>query len=196
MFFFFLIIHCNGLIDDRLTVNRMGYGIMFDKIGELADSGGITYYTQTWSLIIPNYTVPSVEFINCTGLIPELQVLCNTVNNLIRTVNLDVYKTITTAKIRLSKGLEVVPLANITKLLNSDQIEPRSRRKRKKRSVSFSTTLPPLNTAPPPIPDWLKEDSEQNNFEYFIPGRAAGELFTNIFNMPGSSQIKNAVRNL
>lgn len=142
----------------------MGYGIMFDKIGELADSGGITYYTQTWSLIIPNYTV---------------------------------YKTITTAKIRLSKGLEVVPLANITKLLNSDQIEPRSRRKRKKRSVSFSTTLPPLNTAPlPPIPDWLKEDSEQNNFEYFIPGRAAGELFTNIFNMPGSSQIKNAVRNL
>lgn len=64
-FGFFLVIICNGLIDDRLTINRMGYGIMFDKIGELADSGGITYYTHTWSLIIPNHTIPSVDEIDC-----------------------------------------------------------------------------------------------------------------------------------
>lgn len=43
----------------------MGYGIMFDKIGELADSGGITYYTHTCSLIIPNHTIPSVDEIDC-----------------------------------------------------------------------------------------------------------------------------------
>lgn len=43
----------------------MGYGIMFDKIGELVDFGGIIYYIYIWLLIILNYIIFFVDEIDC-----------------------------------------------------------------------------------------------------------------------------------
>lgn len=64
-FGFFLVIICNGLIDDWLMINCMGYGIMFDKIGELVDFGGIIYYIYICLLIILNYIIFFVDEIDC-----------------------------------------------------------------------------------------------------------------------------------
>ncbi|AAS00944.1 ORF54 [Ostreid herpesvirus 1] len=195
----------HGLIDERLTVNRMGYGVMFDKVSEIIDGGGIVHFSHTWSLIIPTYTIPSVENIDCTLLNAELTPICDSINNLIDSANTETYNSITDAKLRMAKALDVIPKSKPEDLINIDlganletttTAAPQTGNRRRRRAAGDE---PNTDDNTPPnleIPDWLDPDKDNSDWEILIPGRLAGNLFTSIFDMPGSGTLKNSVRNL
>ena len=201
-----------GVDDDRLTINRLGYGVFFERNGEITDSGGMIYHPVTWSLIMPNFTTPNIDLLNCDETPSEdLDVLCDTVNNLIGSVNAETYTKINSAKKRLEETINLIPLSHASVLISENEnegvsehsssfsregwVQRRKRRKRREVDPGFDDVLEPPDLE---VPEWITGgDSEvSSNLEYLIPGRLAGELFTNLFNMPSSSTIKNTESNL
>nr|ADP36930.1 p112 [Abalone herpesvirus Victoria/AUS/2007] len=198
--------------DDRLTINRLGYGVFFERIGEISDAGGIIYHPVTWSLIIPEFKTPHIELMLCNVTDNEgITGLCTTVNNLIARVNNDAYTTVSRAKRQLEEAIEIIPLSDTAVLISraneTEDVGGGGARSRKRRSANRQRrdvtppSLPDDVIGSPDaseIPDWIKDDNDDinSNLEYLIPGRFAGELFTNIFNMPSSRTIKNTERNL
>lgn len=187
--------------DDRLTINRLGYGVFFERIGEITDSGGMIYHPITWSLLIPEFETPNLNLLDCQDTsMADLDMLCKTVNSLITKVNSDVYTQVNKAKRRLAETVSIIPLSNTSKLISEEEVgnstkNPESRRFR--RSLDDAIDEDVLNPEDPEIPDWITNENDvSSNLEYFIPGRLAGDLFTNIFSMPSSSTIKNAESNL
>lgn len=202
--------------DDRLTINRLGYGVFYERIGEISDAGGMIYHPVTWSLIIPEFVTPHMDLIPCneTNNVEIIQ-LCESVNSLIATVNDYAYTTVNSAKEKLKTAVDIVPESDAHILIsqpgNSSLLEDeegasarkkRSTRRTKREVPTFEDIEIPPDVINPPtdenVPDWIKDDNEdvQSNLEYLIPGRFAGEVFTNLFNMPSSRTIKNTERNL
>nr|DBA11726.1 TPA_asm: membrane-fusion protein [Malaco herpesvirus 1] len=188
-------VHC--VDDDRLTINRLGYGVFFERIGEVTDSGGMIYNPVTWSIIQPEFTTPQVPLLNCSvTTYDDLDLLCTTVNSLISSVNGDVYTQVNQAKKKLADTLKIIPLSNTSVLISETEDENHTARKRKKRET-YPGLDSVLNSPDTELPEWITGGTDKSsNLEYLIPGRLAGELFTNIFNMPSSSTIKNTEGNL
>lgn len=109
-----------GLIDERLIVNWMGYGVMFDKVSEIIDGGGIVYFLYIWFLIIFIYIILLVENINCMFLNVELMLICDFINNLIDSVNIEIYNFIMDVKLRMVKVLDVIFKFKFEDLINID----------------------------------------------------------------------------
>ena len=85
MFFFIYILPAAvfSTTDNRLTINRLGYGVMFDKVGQIADSGGVVFYTTTWVVLIPKFKVPELHNVTCNSHITEINNLCQHVNDIV-----------------------------------------------------------------------------------------------------------------
>lgn len=93
---------------------------MFDKVSEIIDGGGIVYFLYIWFLIIFIYIILLVENINCMFLNVELMLICDFINNLIDSVNIEIYNFIMDVKLRMVKVLDVIFKFKFEDLINID----------------------------------------------------------------------------
>lgn len=163
--------------DDRLTQQRPSYGVNFDKVGELMDSVGTTFYEHTWVIYVPKLVPPALKPFPCETLI-HWKSQCRAANRLIFATNALMYETYESARYRLKRALAMIPeeYNNSTKT-NSGASD------RKKRDTAYE---PIIGTVPP----WLKPSAMDKIYDA-NPINTVGQVFADIFHMPGPKAIRN-----
>lgn len=75
--------------DERLTIQRPGYGVNFEKVADMADS--ILHYTHSWFVRMPNLTGEALPRVDCENDMPsnnpadetEWNSICKAINMII-----------------------------------------------------------------------------------------------------------------
>ena len=107
--------------DRRLMELRPGYGVNFDKIGMIADSSSVLYYSATWLLKIPRLEAPSYKLVRCepfTDLTTAAERTasniwmrrCRYINELVGAGNTYAFRRAAYAQQSLDRMLAMIPL--------------------------------------------------------------------------------------
>jgi hypothetical protein len=180
-------------VDNRLTVQRPGYGVMFEKEADLLDSGGSTTYTHTWTVAIPHLRAPYLASPKCDRWSwSELQRACGHLQSVIESTFQSAVKRINSAASALDTALTILPLSTLEDLqyndfddLGSDLQDANLTRRR--RSV-------------PPI-DSLDTDNDDKFTEFLdhTPVKIGTQIVADLVSIPGPRtirQLKSSLRSL
>lgn len=158
-------------IDERLIVQRPGYGVTFSRLHELADGGGSITYSHTWLINIPKYRLPIFPDGSICGISMDgFEELCNTIDSMIMNTEINIKEKLNMANVRMKYALKVIPETPMSTLL-----EPPKKKIRRN-----APTLPSFTDKP------FYED-----FLDMMPSRIIGNFASDLFNMPGSKAVDN-----
>lgn len=109
-------------------VFRPGYGVTFERVSRVVDVGGAGYYYHTWSLIPPNITIDQIDLLSCpgkgSGVIKNALIgVCNSMNKIISTTNLEIYERVRLAKIAFLQSFESIPNSNNASAIRDLKLE-------------------------------------------------------------------------
>lgn len=190
--------------NEKLTIQRQGYGVNFDNVGIVVDAGSVALFTQVWMLDIPHYQPVVLPPIPCTGY-GQFKPLCVTLNSIITTTNLQNYEKIVQANSYLNRALGIVPLSTYEEIVLDDYASLKNntddtlnynnntRRRRRRQTLG----LDDLDDVGDDILDF--DDDPLEDILKYIPSRVTGQIFADLFNIPGAKAIqtlKNSVRSV
>lgn len=180
----FVVFYSGVYTDERLTVQRPGYGVNFDKVGSVLDTGGVAYYSHTWAIRIPRFVSEQVQLFNCDAF-TEFASLCCTMNELITASNLAVYDQITLAEGLILRVLNTVDTISSVSHHNDTTNEP-ARSPRKRRSATEALYGDRR---------WEVEERIEAITQY-LPVSVSAQVASDLFHIPGPRTLRNLKENI
>ena len=100
------------------VILREGYGVIFNKVGQITDNAGINFHKHYWIIDIPNFQLSNISEINCSALIPQILGVCTETNLFIKSINSLIQTRLTDGYKLLQSALQLVPNGTIDKSVN------------------------------------------------------------------------------
>lgn len=164
------------VVDYRRTIIRPGYGVNFDRVGNVVVDGGVSYYTHTWALPWPRIHNCLMPSFNCSSF-ASWRGRCRAINSYIESTNDYVYDMFSKTVRFLEKGKKMIPPGRWP-----SQPESSSRPGRRKRHAV--------------LPDWLKQSQPHDELSDYLPTRAVGTIWSGLTNSPGPKDTKRLEQHL
>lgn len=183
LIFAFLIRVC-VLADERLTVQRTGYGVNFDKVGHLLDAGGVAYYSHTWAIKIPRPVPPFGELLDCTGFDSTWLPICISTNDLVSTTNQGNYERVFRGNQLILNALDTVKKLENDPVCESSVVpsETATSNRRWKRELSEETKYTLENTL--------------ETVRSILPYQTEAQMVADFFDVPGPNALKQLKGNI
>lgn len=167
--------------EESLTQLRPSYGVNFDKVGEVVDSVGMTFYEHTWLIAIPKLVPSIINTIGCEKL-PLWGSQCSAINDMIAAFNALMYESHRQARDVLHRALAMVP-HKLNDTRGENRSTYRDRGRRKKRNVNETEYIMDRD------PSWLKQSTwDEVNKE--LPTHTMGQVFADLFHTPGPRAVE------
>ena len=150
----------SSIVDNRLTIQRPGYGVYFEKVAEITDD--VVNYGHTWMIRIPRPLDGELfSLIDCDTFLTDWTFICASINQIFVIANENVLRKKQRAHDVLQKALQSLPKSSLSELVNGTAVQNSS-------SESDVTTAPsPTSSEKTSTDDESddEDDSDENEFE-------------------------------